>query len=50
MQVPERKGKKKVSSNIQDEYNKIKIIQLQYEKEQINQDMDSLVNNFDEEI
>lgn len=46
----ERKGLKAQQSPMTDEFQQIRNIELQYEKEQLTNEINSLINNFDTEI
>ena len=48
--VAERKNHKKMESELDDEYKQIAKIELQYEKDQVRGEIDTLINDFDDEI
>jgi WD40 repeat protein len=48
--VPTRKGHKKMETELDEEYDQIMRIELQYEKNQLKSESESLVNDFDGEI
>lgn len=48
--VPLRKGHKKMETELDDEYDHIMRIELEYEKQQLKTEAASLVNDFDTEI
>ena len=50
VQVIERKGKKTQDSEIENEMKNIQSIELQYERDQINNEIESMLTNFDDEI
>jgi len=50
MQAAERKGKKIQESELDDEMKQIRRIELQYEREQLDKEINTLINDFDDEI
>jgi len=48
--VFERKGKKTHDTQLDEEYKMIRQIELEYEKDKIKKELDTLINNFDAEI
>lgn len=50
MQAAERKGKKIQESELDDEMKQIRRIELLYEKEQLETEINTLINDFDDEI
>lgn len=48
--VPPRKGHKKMETELDEEYDQIMRIELQYEKAQLKSESETLVNDFDAEI
>ena len=49
-QVAERKGTKKMESELDDEYTQIMRIELSFEKQQLRSDIDTLIDDFDNDI
>jgi len=50
MQVVERKNRKQADSKRLGEFDEVRRIELVYEKEQLNSEVNKLMNDFDEEI
>lgn len=48
--VPPRKGHKKMETELDEEYDQIMRIELQYEKQQLKSESETLINDFDGEI
>lgn len=48
--MPPRKGHKKMETELDEEYDQIMRIELQYEKSQLKSESENLVDEFDSEI